>query len=61
MLGIFLRPLIKVFKMQIPFHKTHTTQEEIDVVVDAMKSGWLTMGPKTIEFENKFRDFLKDF
>ena len=24
-----------------------------------MKSGWLTMGPKTIEFEDKFRDFLK--
>jgi dTDP-4-amino-4,6-dideoxygalactose transaminase len=43
--------------MQIPFHKTHTTQEEIDAVVEAMKSGWLTMGPKTLEFEEKFKEF----
>jgi len=44
--------------MKIPFHKTHITQEEIDSVVDAIKSGWLTMGPKTIEFENKFKQFI---
>lgn len=44
--------------MKIPFHKTHITQEEIDAVVDAIKSGWLTMGPKTIEFENKFKEFI---
>lgn len=40
-------------KMQIPFHKTHTTDEEINAVVDSIKSGWLTMGPKTIEFGRK--------
>ncbi len=44
--------------MQIPFHKTHTTQEEIDVAVDAIKSGWLTMGPKTVEFESKFKEYI---
>ena len=44
--------------MQIPFHKTHTTDEEIEAVVEAMKSGWLTMGPKTIEFEEKFKDYV---
>lgn len=44
--------------MQIPFHKTHTTDEEINAAVDAIKSGWLTMGPKTIDFENKFKEFL---
>lgn len=44
--------------MQIPFHKTHTTQEEIDAVVEAIQSGWLTMGPKTIEFEDKFKAFF---
>ena len=32
--------------MNIPFHKTHTTQEEIEEVVKAIKSGWITMGPK---------------
>ena len=45
--------------MQIPFHKTHTTEEEINAAVDAIKSGWLTMGPKTLDFENQFKDFIK--
>ena len=44
--------------MQIPFHKTHTTQEEIDSAISAIKSGWLTMGPKTVEFEEKFKSFI---
>jgi len=44
--------------MQIPFHKTHTTKEEIDAVVQAMESGWLTMGPKTIEFEEHFQNYI---
>ncbi|MBX0313160.1 MAG: DegT/DnrJ/EryC1/StrS family aminotransferase, partial [Sulfurihydrogenibium sp.] len=40
------------------FHKAHITDEEINLVVEAIKSGWLTMGPKTIEFEEKFRDYI---
>ena len=44
--------------MQIPFHKTHTTEEEINAAVDAIKSGWLTMGPKTVEFEDKFKEYV---
>ena len=44
--------------MHIPFHKTHTTQEEIDSAISAIKSGWLTMGPKTVEFEEKFKSFI---
>ena len=44
--------------MQIPFHKTHTTQEEIDAVVDTMRSGWLTTGPKVVEFENAFKEYM---
>jgi perosamine synthetase len=45
-------------KKQIPFHKAHITDEEINLVVETIKSGWLTMGPKTIEFEEKFRDYI---
>jgi len=45
-------------KRQIPFHKPHITDEEINLVVETIKSGWLTMGPKTIEFEKKFRDYI---
>ena len=44
--------------MQIPFHKTHTTQEEIEAAKSAIESGWLTMGPKTVEFENKFKEYV---
>ncbi|RYA23167.1 UDP-4-amino-4,6-dideoxy-N-acetyl-beta-L-altrosamine transaminase [Malaciobacter halophilus] len=42
----------------ILFHKTHIGQEEIDAVVEAMKSGWVTMGPKTIEFERVFSEYI---
>lgn len=44
--------------MQILFHKPYITSEEISGVVDSLKSGWITMGPKTIEFEQKFRDYI---
>ena len=45
--------------MQIPFHKTHTTDEELNAAIEAIKSGWLTMGPKTIEFENAFKEYIE--
>ena len=45
-------------KLQVPFHKTHTTQEEIGAVVETIKSGWLTMGPKIAEFENAFKEYI---
>ena len=44
--------------MKIPFHKPHITQKEIDSVIDIMRSGWLTMGPKTFEFENAFKKYI---
>lgn len=44
--------------MEIPFHKPYITENEINEVVDTLRKGWLTMGPKTIEFENKFKEYL---
>lgn len=38
----------------IPFHRASIGEEEIAAVVDALKSGWLTMGPKTVAFEEAF-------
>ena len=43
---------------EIPFHRAYITDEEINGVVEAIRSGWLTMGPKTVEFEQKFRDYI---
>lgn len=45
-------------KMQIPFHKTHTTSEEIEAAKSAIESGWLTMGPKSVAFEEKFKKYV---
>lgn len=42
----------------ILFHKTYTTQQELDSVADAIRSGWLTMGPKVIEFEKLFKEYI---
>lgn len=42
----------------IPFALPTIGEEEISEVVDAMRSGWLTTGPKTKQFESDFADFL---
>ncbi len=39
--------------MNIPFSPPDITQDEIDEVVDTLKSGWITTGPKTKLFEQK--------
>jgi len=44
--------------MNIPFHKTHTTDDELKEVIEAINSGWLTMGPKTIKFEEEFKSYI---
>jgi len=44
--------------LKISFHKPYITQNEIDSVIKTMRSGWLTMGPKTLEFENAFRTYI---
>ncbi|MFP6625439.1 MAG: DegT/DnrJ/EryC1/StrS family aminotransferase [Deltaproteobacteria bacterium] len=38
----------------LPFHRPFLGEEEIAEVVDTLRSGWLTMGPKTFKFEEKF-------
>ena len=40
--------------MEVPFFKASIGQEEIDSVVETLKSGWLTSGPKTQLFEKEF-------
>ena len=43
---------------EVPFHKACLGQAELSGVADAIKSGWITMGPKTVEFEERFKSYL---
>lgn len=43
----------------IPFCRPTIEQEEIDTVVASLKSGWITSGPKVVEFEKMFRERFK--
>ncbi|MEH1829409.1 MAG: DegT/DnrJ/EryC1/StrS family aminotransferase [Nostoc sp.] len=42
----------------IPFALPDIGEEEIAEVVDSLRSGWLTTGPKTKRFEQDFADFI---
>jgi len=42
----------------IPFHIPDIGDEEISEVVDTLKAGWLTTGPKTRRFEEDFAKFI---
>ena len=42
----------------IPFHVPEIGQPEIDDVVDTLRSGWITTGPKTARFETKFSEYV---
>ena len=45
-------------KKFLPFYKPSIGPEEIKQVVKTLKSGWITAGPKTKEFEEKFAKFI---
>jgi dTDP-4-amino-4,6-dideoxygalactose transaminase len=41
----------------IPFSPPRIDQKIIDEVVDTLKSGWITTGPKTLKFENNLTEY----
>ena len=44
--------------MDLPFHQAWLDDDEISEVVDTLKSGWLTTGPKTQRFEEDFKAYI---
>ena len=42
----------------IPFALPDIGSDEINEVIDALKSGWITTGPKVKQFESDFQDFI---
>ncbi len=41
-------------QLNVPFHVAATGEEEVQAVAEVVRSGWLTMGPRTLEFEQAF-------
>jgi dTDP-4-amino-4,6-dideoxygalactose transaminase len=44
----------------LPFALPDIGEEEIAEVVDTLRSGWITTGPKAKRFEEAFTEFLGD-
>lgn len=43
---------------EVPFHRADVGEAEIQAVAEVLRSGWLTMGPKTLDFELEFARVL---
>jgi dTDP-4-amino-4,6-dideoxygalactose transaminase len=44
--------------MEVPFHRAAVGEDEAQAVAEVIRGGWLTMGPKTFEFEKEFAAYL---
>ena len=44
-------------KYNIPFSPPDISEDEINEVIDTLKSGWITTGPKTKELERRLSEF----
>lgn len=44
--------------MKIPFSSPDITENEINIVVETLRSGWITTGPKTKELEQKIATYV---
>ncbi len=44
--------------MKVPFFRPSITEDEIDEVVATLRSGWLTTGPRTKDFEAAFARYV---
>jgi dTDP-4-amino-4,6-dideoxygalactose transaminase len=42
----------------LPFSPPNITKEEIDAVVEVLRSGWISAGPRTQLFENAFAKYI---
>ena len=47
-------------EIKVPFHKAAITKAEEDAVLDVLRSGWLTTGRYSLQFEKKFSAAVSD-
>jgi dTDP-4-amino-4,6-dideoxygalactose transaminase len=45
--------------ISVPYHRPSIGVEEIEEVVSTLKSGWITTGPRTAQFEQEFREYVR--
>lgn len=45
-------------RREVPFYRPDIGEAEMAAVVDTLRSGWLTIGPRTQEFEQRFANFV---
>ena len=45
-------------EIKVPFHRALMGEEEVQAVAEVIRSGWLTMGAKTVEFERQFASYI---
>jgi len=43
---------------KVPFHRPYIDDIEIGAVAESLRSGWLTMGPRTLKFERAFGEYI---
>lgn len=46
-------------KIQVPFSPPDITEAEIEAVADALRSGWITTGPKTKQLEKELAAYME--
>lgn len=44
--------------LKVPFHRAAVGEDEVRAVTEVIRSGWLTMGPKTFQFEREFASYV---
>ena len=47
-------------RRNIPFSPPDMSESEVSLVAEALRSGWITTGPKTKEFERKILELYRD-
>jgi UDP-4-amino-4,6-dideoxy-N-acetyl-beta-L-altrosamine transaminase len=52
------QPTAKPHSSPIPYGRQHITEEDIQAVVETLKSDYLTQGPKIAEFEKAFAEYI---
>lgn len=56
--SLAIRGGVPVRQTLLPYGRQHIDEDDIQAVMDVLRSDWLTTGPKVEEFEAAFADFI---